>query len=200
MFIGNYVTIKYNSRIICQGKIVSYKLCCGNRDVCLISVDNKYFFNVNNKHIHINLSGKPCENYLNLENIRVIPFRYCNWFRNAVVYREYTINELDKEVEHLVNVLNQYSFIDTTGSCSGHGRHKLWVNLKISDFHQLHELINLFSHGSPFQEDWVLRTDKTLGRTKDTIQLRLECNHKGKRAYRCAELLANYIEIMLEVI
>ena len=190
--VGDYVTIKYQDKIIASGEIKSIKEIFYDTACLLISFDNKYFFNLYSDFIS---EGK-C---FDIEGINVLPWNDYEKDNTALIYEDNTINELDKEVEHIVSSLNNINGIRTTGSCCGHNKEKLWIIFECNNFLTLKRFTDLFNDGM-FNKSWVVRTDFcNVSSKSNNIVLLLECKYKGNKSYKLAEELATYLDIVGEL-
>ena len=195
MLEGNYIVIKYKNKIVCYGKVTSSKTNCGRRDMKLVSIDDRYYFNLNNKDITYIISEFELENYICLDDIPVILWRECTRFPSRPLYKEYTIDELDKEVAPLVHAMNKIKYIKTVGSCCGHGNRPLWIDFTCDDYNTLNLFLNLFNYEGNFKYDWTVCTNyKLITFNKNDIILELKCKHLGQRAYDCVNELSIFLE------
>jgi hypothetical protein len=190
---GLYIDVFYKNVLVCRGKIIRTKQNDGAHEMYLVSIDNKYFFNLSHPYVTFIFTSPDNETYIRLPE-KVVKWRDCPTNQDEYVYEENDINELDEEVKHLVAALNQLQYIETNGSCSGHDVDYLWVDFNCTDFRALQRFIKLFEQGGIASQDWMIRTDWMLTPQENTIILKLECQHKGKLAYKLAEELACYLD------
>ena len=200
MKIGKYenIVIAYNGKTVCQGPICNVKTNCGDKEIYLVSIDNKHFFNLRNREIEYMLTHNTLDPVMHNEElvkIPLIPFNQCYVDPYQPMYIEYTKDELDPEVEPLVKALNNIG-IETIGSCSGHGIDKLWVSINIKSMDELIMFYKLFSADGKFKDSWILRTSAYLSQCDDNkVMLLLESRNKGQKAFKAAEMLSYYLEL-----
>ena len=190
---GKYIVIEYQNKIICQGKIISTKLNNNKYDMLLVSIDNKYFFNLNNTDITYYIEINKIENNIDLSNIKIVKWKESIDNLNSIVYEENTIDELDKECIALVTAMNKIPHIFTTGSCCGHITREYYIDFHCNDFYILKSFLDLFNYMGKFKEDWIVSTDHHIYTTENDIVLELLCKHKGQKAYEAADCLAKYL-------
>lgn len=171
----------------------------------LISFDNKYFFQVENKDFIFEKDDKTKE---------IIPFdlsKFENKYEielwnhypknsNLSIYRERDITELDPEVECLVYSLNKIKGIRTVGSCSGHSISPLWVDIDFMDIIGLETLTKILY--TYFNETFKLTTNTRLSTSatsneKVTI-MTLETISIGEPAFKLANDFSCRIENFVE--
>lgn len=195
MFEGQYCRIinRFTRKVIASGKIINHK----EIPVKCITFDNRYFFNINS------LLYKFCF-CNNCEEIKFDYIKYRNkiklWKdsnkRYSFVYREYDIVELDKEVEFLVNIINNISDINlkTVSSCSGHDKSRAWVDIYFEDFCSLKAFVSILDKNE-FKKKFVLTTDENIiNSNRKGIYLSLKTTTKGKEAYKDMDNLAYYLK------
>ena len=160
----------------------------------LVSCDEKHYFREeSNKFIINKCSSRKTQ-------INEIPTHYIieKWKNvyhnnNADVYIENGLEDLDEEVKNLVYSLNKIDGIYTDGSCSGHNKESLWVNMHFCDFTSILFLTHLIC--SKFYNEFVITTHPTLNQNdKNTLLLRLQSIDIGDKAYENAQKLSKYID------
>ena len=200
MLEGKYILIKYKYKYIASGLVLTTKLNCVHKDMLLVSFDNKYFYNLNHGDIIYTVAEKELPLRQELDNVPITLWRKCSKKSNEPVYKEYTIDELDKECVHLVTAINNLPHIETNGSCSGHYWGPTWVDFECDNFRALQLFTYLFNYKGKFRDDWYVSTHYSLHTTNTgSIPLRLICMHRGRKAYKCAEDLAQYLDQFSEV-
>lgn len=206
MQINNWYKIidKKTSKILCAGEVCNCKSkvftpVSKARDFNCISFDNKYFFKVTDENQYLILP--------NLDKICVpldfttIPVTYeiCLWrdAKNnlkADIYREYDIIELDTEVISLVAAINDFEDVNTVGSCSGHNKDPLWIDIKFYSMSFLRILLTILEK-SPFNFNFRLCTSPTIiNNDKSGIILQLRSEQIGLEAYRATIQLADRLK------
>ena len=171
----------------------------------LISFDNKYFFQISKKDFIYEKNNDSSE---------VIPFdisKFENKYEielwsnypkhnNFSIYRERDITELDPEVKNLVYSLNKIKGIRTVGSCSGHSKYPLWVDIDFMDIVGLEVITKILY--AYFNETFKLTTNTRVSTSatsneKVTI-MTLETISIGEDAFKLADKFAKKIEMFLE--
>lgn len=189
---GKYAVVidRETKRVIAAGLVVDVK--AGNFN--LISFDRIAFYHENgNYHYRVLVLPQNVIEDLTIHptpsNYLVLPFN-----RNGMAADIYLENtEYDVEVCELVAVLNTVSGIQTTGSCSGHGRDHLFVTMFFSSLDSLSRLASIIEDNGlwfTLSTDTRVYQDKTPGK----IHLRLQSGYLGNAAYEDAQRLANIIK------
>lgn len=150
----------------------------------LISFDNNYFF------ISKGNEKYKVEEVPYIETMVDIPKNYIieKWgnvfeHQTADVYRDYGINELDKEVVSLVDALNKIDGFTTTGSCCGHNKYPLWINVIVTTEPNLFKAFLKKEFGNKFSFE-IKRDDS------NELLYTLITNCIGEEAYNLANELA----------
>lgn len=200
-----FLIIKYKGHIICQGRVVDVKTTfnghVSERKLNLVSMNHQEYINLDYPDIDI-IYEDDCETYINLTKIdktQIDNWKNFNFDNPKLVYIDQNIHNIDNEVKELVQVLNFIPHLKTTGSCSGHGKEKLWVNFVCYDLNVLNKLISLFLFQGRFNNKFTIKTDPTLEWDPNGIHLKLESKQKGKNAYESSKLLAFYIDSIQEL-
>ncbi len=189
---GKYAVVmdRETQRVIAAGLVVDVK--AGNFN--LISFDRIAFYHENgNYHYRVLVLPQNVIEDLTIHptpsNYLVLPFN-----RNSMAADIYLENtEYDVEVSELVAALNTVSGIQTTGSCSGHGRDHLFVTMFFSSLDPLSRLASIIEDNGlwfTLSTDTRVYQDKTPGK----IHLRLQSGYLGNAAYEEAQRLANIIK------
>ena len=108
---GLYIDVFYKNVLVCRGKIIRTKQNDGAHEMYLVSIDNKYFFNLSHPYVTFIFTSPDNETYIRLPE-KVVKWRDCPTNQDEYVYEENDINELDEEVKHLVAALNQLQYIE----------------------------------------------------------------------------------------
>ena len=188
------------NKVIAQGDIINQKNVFATeknefKKCNAISFDNIHFIVIKNHH---KLLQTDIETF-----ILDIPDSYIikNWTdvcENdcADVYIEKNINDLDEEVIDLVNSLNQLKNIRTTGSCSGHMRDVLWVDISFETLKSLNIFCNKLLL---FSDKFILHTaPNVICNDKEGVLLRLSSKQIGKPAYSAAITFAKFLALKKE--
>lgn len=165
----------------------------------LLSFDNKFFFRekgTSKYFITDNLEKIEIKNPIP-NNYILVPYRGNNNNTTADVFRDYDITELDEEVKELVYALNKIDGITTTGSCSGHGKEKLYVNFIVNKDDNLKFLSTILIH---FTRDFILKDHmkKFNNSNNNTKMFELQSIKMGEAAYKAANKLAKYINALIK--
>lgn len=196
-YVGKYLKIldKKSNSIVASGKIVFQKE--GTDEFkdqpLLVSLDNKYFYNINGtKHYYCIILDNEISLQQNIpSNYKIKRYR---WMKkppyNADIYRDFGIDELDKDVEPLVKALNKIDGITTVGSCSGHFVKELWVDMYVL-YTQSYELLKFII--KEFEKHFELNIKSDFSENRQ-MMLELKSKHKGYTAYKYSNQLSQYIE------
>lgn len=199
MIDGKYCKVinRITGEIIASGKIINHK----DVPVKCISFDNKYFFNLKKKLFYKIIFCDYCDE-IKFDNIKyknkIILWRKAPVKKNAFVYREYDINELDDEIKDLVHIINKLN-LRTVGSCSGHNEKPAWVDISFINFKQLKKFLEILS-SDKFYGKFTLSSDILVNSVDDEIILRLKTNSIGKKAYADIDYLTKYLNEMYKII
>lgn len=171
--------------------------------VSCISFDYKHFFKrPGTDKYYIQEEGYVCDNIIAFDadkipkNYNIILYKYHRENPDADVLREFDITELDPEVTNLVHAINSLKDIETTGSCSGHNKGYLYVDIRFKTLIGLKNFIYILQDNG-FYSDFILSTDKHIkNNTNDGEKTILKLNslHIGQQAYDNANKLANFIK------
>lgn len=166
-----------------------------------ISFDNKYFFNSESKRFKIKKVID--KNIIPYNQSIVNNYNIELWKesrkKQSDIYRDYTIDELDPEVEPLVKALNTIEGIETTGSCCGHNKNELWVAMLCYNFESLIFLANTIADDPTFAENFnvfVKKSSDKIDKNPNNILIMLRTNNKiiGDKAYKIARRLSQLIK------
>jgi len=189
---GKYAVVvdRETKRVIAAGLVVDVK--AGNFN--LISFDRIAFYHENGNY-HYRVLVLP-QNVIEDLTIHPTPSSYLvlPFNRNGMAADIYLENtEYDVEVSELVATLNTVSGIQTTGSCSGHGRDHLFVTMFFSSLDPLSRLASIIEDNGLW---FTLSTDTRVyqAKTPGKIHLRLQSGYLGNAAYEEAQRLANIIK------
>ena len=166
------------------------------------SFDDKFFFNEKslNKTIFVKSNEEHLEKPFDSEHIP----EYLSWkiYREATgnveedILRDFGIDELDEEVVYLVKVLNQFEDIKTTGSCCGHNKLPLFVDIIFNDHKTLFKILWLISKAK-YNEKICLTTVPDIKNCNiHNGMMRLCTKLIGKEAYKIANDFAKDLEII----
>lgn len=169
-----------------------------NIDSPLLSIDNKYFFNpLSDKFTITKIKGgefipfNPTSSELNIKHWDTVRTNLLK----PDVYVDQDINECDIEIRGLVMALNGLPFIETTGSCSGHGKHRIYVDIRFRRINELVGFLKLLE--KHFADDFVLSSNPHIKQnSNETVLMTLYSVEKGERAYKSANKLTKYIEMI----
>lgn len=191
--VGKYAVVvdRETKRVIAAGLVVDVK--AGNFN--LISFDRIAFYHENG-NCHYRVFILLPQNAIEDLTIHPTPSSYLilPFNRNGMdadIYLENT--EYDVEVCELVTALNTVPGIQTTGSCSGHGRDHLFVTMFFSSLDSLSRLASIIEDSGlwfTLSTDIRVYQDKTPGK----IHLRLQSGYLGNAAYEEAKRLANILK------
>lgn len=187
-----YLIIKdKNNQILASGKIAGRKTISEKYEFNHVSVDGRYFFNLDSKDFIFEFKNSVVE-----EKIFDGSLEYTEWadsfFKpNQNIYRDKDIDELDEEVKLLVKCLNRITGVTTIGSCCGHGEKILYVDFIISDLSAIAKLEYLISHY--YIDDFDLLYDSTRFIVDGNIVLTLQSKKIGEEAFRASDSLAEKI-------
>lgn len=196
-----FISVSLNDgTVIAQGRARFKKVTYSDYKVIeqpLLSIENKYFFNPLSKRITIR----------KIEDGEYIPFNQStsdldikHWTTVNVnlltpdVYVDQDIRECDEEVKGLVLALNKMPFIDTVGSCSGHGERRVYIDIRFSRLNELMKLLKIIE--KHFQNDFVLSSNPRLKQQSDNcVLMTLYSVDKGEKAFKRVDKLAKYLEM-----
>ena len=171
----------------------------------LLSVDEKYFFKLNDSRYTVYKLDKDFidEDFIKKEyNINSWD-SYDEVTRNEFnMFRENTLLELDNEVDSVVHTLNEFSpYLSTTGSCSGHDIGPAWITMRIYNSRTLIDFINILI---PYKHKLVFTTEEKqceYGASFNekpffprNIEMSLRTKEIGKPAYRTLDDFDNYLK------
>ena len=165
----------------------------------LISFDFEYFFTIEENSL-FEVVENPEQEIVNFDVEKykdyIALYRYIFENPKELIYKEFTLKELDPEIKDLVYTLNDLGFF-TTGSCCGHGHSQAWVDILFYDFETLKKLYNIIDH--KFKEKFFLTTSKRLNNQDSKgIYFELRSYNIGKEAFNDINELVSYLKIVLE--
>jgi hypothetical protein len=132
-------------KVVARGPVVGYKSNNpGHRDIFFISVDGKWYFNCRCEEFEVTLidPGQSTVEFTNPDDYHWLHWQ--NWQEPLPpLYRDFCIDEVDPEVKDLVIELNKWCGVETTGSCCGHGRGPLWIQLQGDNTRSLNCIFNV---------------------------------------------------------
>lgn len=195
---GKYAIIRdiRTNKIVASGQIVGYKSNTKFNNTELVSFDNHLFFRVKSDSYKLLILNEIIPTLIAIpENYNIQFWRDFRKVPNADVYKEFGIEELDPEVELLVTELNKIKGIRTTGSCSGHGKRKLYVDIIFSNMNSLKFLLDYICSNP---NSFILKSDSSLTQNGDLneVLMKLETLKSGDVAYKAAKNLSNFIKLM----
>ncbi len=179
------------------------------KDKFLLSVDNKYFFKLDDA----NYTVKKLQVFIDEDFIRQT-YSLGHWSRyrkldhnNTNVYVENTFLELDKEVKNIVHTLNCFSpYMSTSGSCSGHGTSPAWIVLNFKKPQTLNDFMDILE---PYINKIDLSTSKTVASKKAMfrgkpffsrdIVMRLTTKEIGEPAYKILNDFDKYLTSIIRM-
>ena len=166
----------------------------------LLSIDNKFFFNPLSKKFTI-------AKIKNGEHIPFVQSHYTtqldikHWNTVKInslspdVYVDQDITECDPEIKELVFALNKLPFIETKGSCSGHGYQHIYIDIKFSRMNELIGMLKIIE--KHFQNDFVLSSNPRIKQeSTESVIMTLYSVDKGENAFKRVDKLAKYIEMI----
>jgi hypothetical protein len=164
----------------------------------LLSIDNKYFFNPLSKRITIT-EIKDGEYIPFNQSTSDLDIKHWNTVRTNLltpdVYVDQDISECDEEVKELVSVLNKIPFVETTGSCSGHGYRRLYIDIKFLRMNELVKMLEIIE--KHFPNDFVISSNPYLKQKSDKcVMMTLYSVERGEKAFKRVDKLAKYIEMI----
>lgn len=200
------ITDAKTNKIVCSGVVVSSKdrYIDNNKiytNIYFVSVDNKHFFNMNNNKFNVEVLNEKIDLYVGdiRKYVKCKLKKWGNLFyknRNKVdILLDNDINGLDPPVKKLVYSLNKLEDVETDGSCSGHYKEPLWVSCQFKSIKPLILLSKIISN--KFLYDFKLCTLSNRSQTSnDKFGLCIVSFHKGKKAYKSADELSKYIDLL----
>ena len=213
---GDFIQVIDNKtgKVIIQGEIKYKKIFDKDNhektyelewEECLYSIDNKYFFKVDDEKYSV----KKLNQFFVDENFIEENYSLTKWKaysgdkrKNTNMFIENPVSGLDKEVEGIVHTLNSFSpSVQTIGSCSGHGKISPWISLIFSDSSELNNFLDIFE---AYKSKMDLTTDPGQkvedcsfnGKTffpKPTT-LNLVARGKGEPAYETLDSFDRYLK------
>ena len=192
--------------IIAQGKIINKKIrgqyhnedksAYIYEDIFMPSVDNKHFFNSKSKKLVFEYIDEKVETYVNIPSDYIVEkWKHYKFNRESDIYIDKDIFGIDEEVKRLVQSLNKIQYIETVGSCSGHGEYPLYVDIKFFDFQKFILFTRLINN--KFFDKFVLKTSPSIKQIDfNCVILRLESIQIGEEAYNSANRLAQTCDIL----
>lgn len=175
----------------------------------LLSVDNKYFFKLDDADYTV----KKLKIFVDEDFIKQnYALGYWSDYRrldhiNTKVYVENTFLELDKEVKDIVHTLNCFSpYMSTSGSCSGHGTSPAWIVLNFKKPQTLNDFMDILE---PYTNKIDLSTSKTVASKKAMfrgkpffsrdIVMRLTTKEIGEPAYKILNDFDKYLTSIIKM-
>lgn len=134
-----------SSIVLARGPVVGPKTKSPKRsNLSYISVDGKWFFNTTSpKFKFFTCSREEGATPFSAEQ----DYEWAYWKERdekfVDIYRDFGLDELDPEVVELVNEMNEWEGITTQTSCSGHGKHHLWIQFNAKNLDILQSFINI---------------------------------------------------------
>lgn len=198
IYSGKYAVIRdiKTNKIVASGQIVGYKSNTKFNNTELVSFDNHLFFRVKSNTYKLSILNEIIPTLITIpETYNIQLWRDFKKAPNVDIYREFGIEELDPEVEPLVTELNKIKGIRTTGSCSGHGKGTLYVDIMFSNMNSLKFLLDYICSNP---KSFILKSDSSLTQNGDLneVLMKLETLKSGGVAYKAAENLSNFIKLM----
>ena len=200
------ITDATTNELVCSGRVVSSKDRYEYRnklykDIYFASVDNKHFFNVNNKTFNVEVLNDSIDMYVG-KTRKYVSCKLTNFNKIAKkdkssidIVLDKDINGLDPPVKNLVYALNRLDYVETDGSCSGHCSNPLWVGCQFESLKPLILLAKVIS--TKFTNEFMLCTLKNRSQTaSDKLGMCIVSYHKGTKAYKAANELAKYINLL----
>ena len=213
--------------IIARGHNIAYKTNGPkNDDMCYLSVDGKWFFNTESERFKIRKIENPDEMSI-VEFTEQDNYKWLYWsdyFDNSIeIYRDWSIDEVDEEVRSLVIELNKWEDVQTCGSCCGHGKQPLWVQMSVGNAGIFNVILNILRSPKVFPKmlnKFEIRFDTKFAftlcyypemksneekapygyiTTNGVMQICLMTTDKGKTAYESAELFTRYLEMTRKI-
>lgn len=200
ILMDDYIQIfdKKSNQLIASGKVIASKI-DENLNLYCISIDNNYFFNNQSSNFIFKKINEEVETkyYISLKRYKTILWKnHVKKHDNVDIFYDYNMNELDKEVSELVQVLNELPNISTQGSCSGHNREPLWVSINFETMESMILLIKIIN--TYFKDDFVLSTRSNIVQSSQKhVILCLISNYIGKKAYESALKMAEILKFLV---
>lgn len=133
--------------LLSSGQVKGYKSNNpSHKNLVLISFDGKWYFNVRSPKFIVNKKeeGRP---YIPFDESKLPRYTWKKWQDHSGdvpdLYREHGYDEIDPEVRPLVDELNMWEGIETVGSCCGHGKGNLWIQINVTDLTSLNTILNI---------------------------------------------------------
>ena len=163
-----------------------------------LSIDNKYFFNpLSDKFTITKIDGGefiPFDSTscgLDIKHWVMVQ----KYLLTPDVYVDQDISECDEEIKGLVSALNKIPFVATTGSCSGHGHQRLYIDIKFSRINEIIRLLKIIE--KYFPNDFVLSSNPHFKQQSNKcVMMTLYSVEKGEKAFKRVNKLAKYIEMV----
>ena len=200
--------------ILTSGRIIARKSVNPKfHDLDLVSTDGKWYFNAESDLFRIEYA----------DDAPQIPFTKCDeyiwhkwmdWDSDEPydLYRDYGLDELDDEVQALVMELNRWPGIETLGSCSGHGKGELWVDLQCTNLDSMDTILNVLRTPYHFprmvdrfrislssEHLFAMEHSDIFKHPRGQLRLTLCTNDIGEPAYESAEMFARYLRELREI-
>ena len=218
---GDYVQVIDNVTkcLIMQGEVKNEKLVCTtgsgtetfelSDDQRLLTLDNKYFFRLDDSKYTVKRLPKLFfEQGFVRKNYEVRTWRSVKEKgpENADIFMDYSIEELDKEVESIVYTLNRFSLdMETEASCSGHDKLPAYVQIQFNNPRVLGDFLEVFE---PFKEKMTITTASGASVTRQRfeqnaffpglIAMHLRTKEVGEPAYKTLDEFDEYLNGIIE--
>jgi hypothetical protein len=127
------------------------------------------------------------------------------------LYRDFCYDEIDPEVKPLCDELNKWNGIKTIGSCCGHGRSELWVQVDALNVHNLNAILNVLRSPKIFPKmidrfripidgtrAQCINCNSIIHSPSMVLSIVLMTTDKGEKAYESANLFARYLKEVRE--
>ena len=178
-------------------------------DKKLVSIDNKYFFKLDDCNYRVEVIEPFVDSAFIDQNYTTGKWnKYGETNRNDInVYIEHNVQELDKEVQNIVHTLNRFSpHVQTIGSCSGHGELCAWVTLGFSSSRALTDFFNIFE---PYKSKMNLTTDERFSVKRNSfyeepfyptdVAVKLQTKEVGQSAYEVLDDFDKYLKKIIKL-
>lgn len=208
---------KHTDELIARGPVVWHKTNNpAHTDLYYISFDGKWYLNIKENDTFYAKRIGYTEDVVIFDGPGKYEWKYWRDYKSPLVdlYRDFSIDEIDEEVKELVTELNMWDGVQTVGSCCGHGKGELWIQINVEDVHSINLILN------------VLRTPKLFPKMLDRFQIPIGSHQHqcmcynpistildyhpclslvlmttdiGERAYESARLFARYLKEVREM-
>ena len=163
--------------VLSRGHNIRYKTNRpGNIHLRYVCTDDKWFFNMDSDKFIIKQIEPMTEEDV-IPFTREKEYEWGYWSdvsRDEDIYRDWSIDELDEEVRPLVEELNKWDGVQTVGSCCGHGRGPLWVQINFQGVSNANIILN------------ILRSPEVFPKMLDKFTIDISSkNHFSMQYYQC---------------